>query len=541
MRLQLFVCCFLIAHISSFGQSDTVLSTVLSHPFYYNIVKNKEGAIYTGSAAGVQQWEAQNASFVSDEKGYVELGDNGKLITRPGGIKKYENFKYNHLLPYPNELRTEFYANTAQHLYIVSGGRLYIYDILPYSIIYRNHSIRTISNNYVGTYSGIYYKGKKLNYPPYTEGYIREIGDTAFVYFSNWLYLFHPNPDATGDTAAPVVEIKETLGEIFDVIADPKTGQRYYFCDSGIYSSNAAGEERNFIFKKQGSDPIVSVGLYENILQFCSGNEFWIYDILSRKSTLKLSLPNKVMSAAVLNEKFYLLTATELYGETLGGKYTKLADFTDAHSLLPINDKELVISTNMGLYTFNIETRESQLIIQGVEFNRRALFLKNKILYAGTINGLYQINIDLIDIIIQNNMLANKKSAFNQKWMILVPGLLLLIFILLFFLVMTRRRLKELKEHEAEVKPANTVTPDAVIAYIKENLTTVSIKSINEHFKTNTIQLYNILKPKKPGIIITDLRTDIVLQLRKEGKSAKEIAESTGFSESYIYRVKAKG
>jgi AraC-like DNA-binding protein len=207
---------------------------------------------------------------------------------------------------------------------------------------------------------------------------------------------------------------------------------------------------------------------------------------------------------------------------------------------LAINDKELVIATNVGLYSFNIETRETQVIIQGVEFNRRALYLKNKVLYAGTINGLYEINVDQIDVIIQKNKLANRKSVFDQQWLILITLLFVIIVVLLLFLVLTRRKLKEIQMYEVEETPSKVLTADEVIAYIKENLTTVSIKTINKHFNTNTVQLYNILKPQKPGNIITDLRTEIVLLLRKEGKSAKEIAESTGFSESYIYRVKQK-
>lgn len=530
--------CFIFSQTFLHAQSDTVLSTVLSHPFYNNIVKDKHGEIYSGSSAGVQRWSGADASFVNDEMGYLELNEKGKLIVRSGGIKKHENFKYNHLLPFPNERRTEFYANTSQHLYIVSGGRLYIYDILPYSITYRNHSIRTISDRYVGTYSGIYYKGRKINYPPYTEGHIREIGDTAFVYFSNWIYLFYPDPAANTDTLSPKFATKETLGEVFDVLADPKTHQLYYFCHNGLYKSNATGEEREMIFSKKGSDPLVPVGFYENILQFCNGNEFWTYDMMSRKAILKLALPGKVMSSLVLNEKFYLLTATELYGETIGGKYTKLADFQDAHSLLAITDKELVIATNMGLFSFNIETLETQVIIQGVEFNRRALYLKDKILYAGTINGLYQINVGQIDVIIRNNAQAHRNTTFYQQWNILVGILFLIILLLVLFLVIARRKLKKIRLYDLAGEPAKVVTADDVITYIKENLTTVSIKSINEHFNTNTVQLYTIMKPHKPGNIITALRTEVVLQLRKEGKTAKEIAESTGFSESYIYRVK---
>jgi DNA-directed RNA polymerase specialized sigma subunit len=143
-------------------------------------------------------------------------------------------------------------------------------------------------------------------------------------------------------------------------------------------------------------------------------------------------------------------------------------------------------------------------------------------------------------VIIQKNILANRKSVFDQQWLILVTVLFVIIVVLLLFLILTRRKLKEIQMYEAAENPSKVLTADEVIAYIKENLTTVSIKTINKHFNTNTVQLYNILKPQKPGNIITDLRTEIVLMLKKEGKSAKEIAESTGFSESYIYRVKQK-
>lgn len=521
-----------------FGQSDTVLSSIISHPYYYNLIKDKDGTIYSGSSEGVQQWTGGSGEYTYDEKGYVELNDKGKLMVRSGGIKKYENSKFNYLLPYPNVVREEFYANTDQNLYIVTGGRLYIFDILPYSIAFRNHSIRTISNHYVGTYSGIYYDEKKIDYPPFTEGYIREIGDTGFVYFSNWMYLFYPDKTKKDPSQKLQFAIKETLGEVFDVLYDSTDETIYYFCNNGVYKTDKNGNKPRFIFQKKASDPLISVGIYENILQFCSGNEFWSFDKKNNKPSLSFSIPSKILSAIVLNEKYYLLTATELYAETTGGKQEKVADFTDAHTVIAINDKELVIATNFGLYTYNIETREKQLLIRGVEFNRRALFLKKNTLYAGSINGLYQIDVSQIDMIIKRNKLESHDSVLNQKWLIITLALFFIIVALILALLRERKKLKIIQHQEINEITEKSITADEVFEYIKDNLTTVSIKSINEHFNISTLQLYALLTPQKPGNIITDLRTEIVLKMRSQGKKIKEISESTGFSESYIYRIK---
>ncbi|MFZ4770984.1 MAG: helix-turn-helix domain-containing protein [Ferruginibacter sp.] len=536
MRIIFIISIFFIQYNTCFSQGDTILSMVSSNPFYYNVLQDKNGTIFSGSSEGVQKWVVESGKYINNEKGYVEINNKGILEVRDGGIKKYENRKYNHLLPYPTELREQFYANTDRNLYIVTGGRLYIFDIVPYSISYVNHSIRSISNHYVATYSGIYYKGNKLKYPPYTEGYIREIGDTGYIFFADQLFLVFPDKAIKDSTQSA---IKETLGEIFDISYDSQNQTIYYFCNNGIYKSDKNSNYPEFIYRKTAADPVLFNSQYENSLLFCSGNDYMVYDINSKKLKTIASLNAPIISTINLNKITYLLSPNELYAEIAGGKFAKVANFTDAHTLLALNDKELVIATNFGLYHYNLETREKQIVIRGVEFNKRALYLKNNMLYAGSINGLYKINAEKIQTLIENNRAISRLDTFELKWIVSITVLLIIIVILIVFLFRFRKQLINNKS-AIIYEPIKKISPEAIEQFIKDNINTVSIKSINDQFQTNTIQLYNLLKPQKPGNIITDLRTELVIKLRNEGKSTKEISDATGFSESYIYRIRLK-
>ncbi len=73
--------------------------------------------------------------------------------------------------------------------------------------------------------------------------------------------------------------------------------------------------------------------------------------------------------------------------------------------------------------------------------------------------------------------------------------------------------------------------------FIRENLALASLKSIGEKFGTNNANIYPLLAPEKPGAFINRLRMEQVHKMRAERKSAREIAERTGFSESYVRKV----
>jgi DNA invertase Pin-like site-specific DNA recombinase len=78
---------------------------------------------------------------------------------------------------------------------------------------------------------------------------------------------------------------------------------------------------------------------------------------------------------------------------------------------------------------------------------------------------------------------------------------------------------------------------DEIVAFIKNELSTASLKSIVYHFDTNNSMVYSLLSPDKPGDIIQQLRYEKVKELRSLGKSAKEIAQVTGLSDSYVRKI----
>jgi hypothetical protein len=74
--------------------------------------------------------------------------------------------------------------------------------------------------------------------------------------------------------------------------------------------------------------------------------------------------------------------------------------------------------------------------------------------------------------------------------------------------------------------------------FVRHNLSTASIKSIVEHFNTNNSQIYSILQPEKPGTIIQKLRMEVVMEMRHARIDIKEISRVSGFSVSYIRKIK---
>ena len=143
----------LFAHVRLNAQSkDTVLNMVLSKPYFYNLVQGTGGAIYAGTSGGIVQLEGLNLRHYGSPKGYLTTDSKGEPVIDSSGIRYYKEKKYVYLLPFPELVREEYHAVKDNLLYVCSGGRLYIFDIVPYEYSYPEHSIRTISKNLVGTY-----------------------------------------------------------------------------------------------------------------------------------------------------------------------------------------------------------------------------------------------------------------------------------------------------------------------------------------------------------------------------------------------------
>lgn len=520
-----------------FGQNDrdTVLNTVLSHPYFYNVIKGADGTIYTGTQDGIYKWDAINSELVSTEAGYVGLENKVKPVIESDVLANYESKQFSHLLPYPDEIRDEFHAGTNDYFYIVSGGRLHIFDILPYSILYRNQSIRAISSNYVGTYSGIYHQGQALSFPDFTDGYIREYGDTAFICF-NGLVRLTKNDTAIFFNATNVSTLigNEDIGRVSDIMYMSKERSYYLASDKGLYHVDSIFSKATLIYSSSTKSPVVFISDKFNIVHFAASNRILRYAQSSKRIDTMATFKDPIIDGLAIGRVFYVVTKNNLFSLLTNGQIEDKADFREAHTLLNLNDKELLIASNYGLFQFNLENKKKDVIINAVEFNRRALYRNATRVYAGSINGLYVLDLQKINDLINRNAFAGSKVNLDPKWIAILIALALLFVTVSITLIKTRRNLKlittELQEKTSEEKWGR----EDVELYIKENLTAVSIKSILENFDTNTKQLYKVLHPDKPGTIIQNLRQEILVKMRSEDANAKQIAEATGLSESYV-------
>ena len=199
----------------------------------------------------------------------------------------------------------------------------------------------------------------------------------------------------------------------------------------------------------------------------------------------------------------------------------------------------MIISSDNGLHHFNVTSRTLSTVIKGVEFNRQALYKEGEIIYAGSVNGLYKISVKDLPVLIEQNMAEIRHSSFDDKMKNV------LFFISLFFigfivvLVSFRSKLTKAKKIiETLQNPPQATTKEKIEQYISANLSTVSIKTLTEHFNTNGPALYEILKPDRPGSLIQQLRLKVVKRMRQDGNSLNEISETSGFSVSYIKKLK---
>ena len=543
-RIKMVICSVLVFFGlgASALERDTVLNAVYSHPFFYNVLADEKGNIFAGTAEGIFQLEGTKVIPYNKEAGYITLSQSGKPAINPEGIKNYFERAYLHLLPFPERARDEYHAGSNDYFYICSGGRIYVYDILPYDYSYANHSIRTISENFVGTYSGIYFRGKLLPFPPFTDGYIREIDGLAYVCYNDLLTI-----DTTIIQSANKESVVKGINQVKhtgvlrfrDAIFSKSRSSYYLSSTTDLLKLEKGGAPFSIYKTRKKISEIVIVGEYKSNLYFSDGNYILKLSFSGDKADTLTRLSAEVLDGKVSDRNIYILTGEGLYELNSDNELEKLTSLFQAHTMCLISPTELVISTNNGLFRFNAVNKVLTPLIRGVEFNRKALFKNGNLLQAGSINGLYTI--DVKDL----NLLASKNSSFaaEEKWPLSVITILLISFllvgILIYLLIGTRKKLAmttvQLTELNTEVLDRTKIEQ-----YINENLATASLKSITDHFNTNISHIYKLIEPDKPGTIIQKIRNEKLSLMKSQGKDINEIAEATGLSVSYLKKIMNK-
>lgn len=534
-------CCW--SAISFASDADTLLNLVISKPVFYNVIQNGQGEVYAGTADGIYKIEGEAISQFDRQSGYIRFNRKGKPEIDSSGISNHESFQYLHLLPYPDEKRQVYHTGTAEQFYMVSGGRLYMFDIVPYGVSYKNQSIRSISKHLVGGYSGVYQDGRKLEFPTFTDGFIREFGDTAFICYGG-LFRITPKTQDNYLSEVPFGALidGENLGYIDDIYYDAPHAAYVISSQTGVYVLGIDLKKVRKILSIHKREPIVLLGSKESFL-FTVGGKIFSYSFDSDRLSSEDSTGEQILSGVkISNRLLYTLSATSLYQTATNTFFHKIATFHDVHTMVALNEKEVVIAGNQGLYLYSTESSTTAVLIPGVEFNKRALFTDGQKLYAGSVSGLYTIDLKQLPKLIQRN--KGKVEANNYGYFIFGAITLLLTSVFGGAIFHLNRKLKTaeqiIQETKTEQLPVEEkmIDKEKIVEFIRLNLPTASLKSINEHFGSNTNQVYALFDPEKPGTIIQQIRTELVIAMKKEKASLAEIATATGFSQSYIKKIK---
>lgn len=541
-----FYFCLLLAltNTAKSQERDTVLNTMLSNPYFYNIIQLDQNKVYAGTSDGIFELSKNDLRQIDTKPGYITGNTDGKPVIDSTGILFYAEKKYIHLLPFPELSRDEFHATLDNKFYICSGGKLYIYDLVPFRYSYPYHSIRSISKDLVGSYSGIYLRGKKLTapIPGFTDGYIRQFDDRAFI--CNYeIVVLEKDAVETGQLNEGKNYFIHTFSSMFlvnDIRQHPTL--KFYLVAT---ENNLIQIDRNFnkdsiLFShKYQKAPVVFINGDKFGFYFTANNELYQYIYNGGKIVKTCSLTDRILGGVFTNQQIYLVTNKGLYRYNSNLEIEKLANINTAHSILSISGSELLISSDNGLYLYNISNKTLSIVIKGVEFNRQALHTEGDTIYAGALNGLYTFTTkDIQPMVVANKAELKQKSDSNNIYVIII----IISLIIAGAIIIVRSYSKKLKTAVAKIEtlqtPKESISREKIEAYINNNLPTASIKTLMDHFKVSAPIIYEALKPDRPGSIIQQLRLKTVIEMRQQNKAIEEIAEVTGLSISYLKKIK---
>ena len=504
--------------------------------FYIYNGLQKEEKIYFGSDKGLLKLNDDLKLILVDEtiKGSLKLDSNNNLIE--SDLNTYNN-TYNYLLP--KGYLKSFGFNFEGYLYVISSGKLFIFKENPFTFS-PYESVRSISHNYIGTYGGIFKNNKeKLEYPSFTNSYIREFSNADFICW-NGLTMITDNevktwniPEKSGFDFGG-----NELGDAFDII-EIKHPNYIVSTSKGLYKINVITEE-NLLLKSIDNKEF-SLNYFESsqnelkLLYYSDNNSIYLYSIEKDKH-IKLYSDENIKDVFGLTSKdFLILTDKEINRLNLdtNEKMMLANELNDPHNI-GVFYNYVYVTSNFGLSLFNLN---ENVILSNVvvdEFNKRAHYSNEQSLFIGSVTGLYQFRPDDLDSIYYEAL--KKQTVLKEKERDLDFNIL---FAALFLSVLGAIIYFGRKIDNKLTSPAPSLDLDTEIKlFIKDNITTVSVENICSNFNVPLNRLYKIMGAKKPGEYIKEVRMELVKELRKKGLNNYEISKQTGFSVSYLRQLK---
>lgn len=516
----------------SFGNSNFIIKKIHADKIYYNVVLH-QNEVYISSNYGVYVIDSFNGKLIMYDES-VKGKINSNLSKNLNGLK-IEFIDSPIPLPQPYMQTVTDFAYNRNYLYVVTKGDLLIYENKPYKF-FPHGSVRSISKNSIGTYSGVYINGNKLKKTNYTNGQIKKFDSVTFVCYNGLLEFKDGQEKILYDNDNSKFSSKK-YGIISDIFS---IGNSNYLAISsnGIYRYNYKLNRFNLIYSSEKKIIPIKNKIENRIL---NNNEFHFID---DDKYLSIHTKNFKTRAVYDNFKYKLIDVLEcsidgniFYGITENKSLLKFERHIErlelintyqlsfpAHTISDVGDL-IFLSSNDGLSVFVKSAKEIFERVITDEFNKYATYKSKNGISFGSIHGVYEIeNItEFQKSSFLQNIVQNTDYSSKNEILILFFSLILLIIIY------------------KSVKKKNLSNEELVIEikkFIVRNLATVTLNSLQEKFDLDYNAINNLQKGFRPAKFIKQERNNKAKYMFTKNDAISKISLYSGYSESYLLKNK---
>lgn len=510
--------------------NNFVIKKIYDDKVFYNFV-SYEKELYVSSNKGI---------FKINSDGSLQLFNQSVVGSINSILEKNKDFKIRFIKT--PEVYPELYSNSVtdfayleNNLLIIARGKLLIYNNLLYSFNPIG-SVRSISQNAVGTYGGVYINGNKLNKITYTDGQIKEFDDLIFVCY-NGLLSYNNNQENLLYNNDLSLRTKGEYGVISEIYSINNSNY-LVISDKGIYRYDYNLNTFQLIYSIQNKIIPIRNKIDSRIKD---RGEFHFIDS-KRYISLNVNSNNLEIIDDDINYEIHDILESDINGNdfyaisknNLLVKFKRIKEGLELSKETPINSTAHTISDynnliflagNNGLSIFE-KTREKIIDNYIVdEFNRAAVYKQNNKISFGSIHGVYSID-NVLDF--ERNLIFKDYKINSQK-----PYLYFIALIFIFVLLIIIKKLN--KKH---------ISDDQLISNIKnfinKNLSSATLKMLESEFNLDYNDINSINKNFKPAKYIKKQRLELTKKMLLNSNSISAISKRTGYSETYLLKNKYK-
>ena len=533
----MFIIKYILFSFIFFTNNTYTIDKVYEGKIFYNFVQY-EDELYVSSNKGVFKIESSNNnSLLIFKKDII-----GPIKTN---FSKNQNYKIKFQSPVVEIKPPTFlnaitdYAFFNNSLFIIRRGKLVSFKKLSYEYS-PYESVRSITKNTVGSYNGIFINGKKLKKLNYTDGQIKEFDSITFVCYKG--LLSYENNKETIIYRGNDKRNEKKYGNIYDIflINHPN----YLVVSSnGLYNYNSEKNSFDLIYSTQKEIIPARVNKNDNkignngVFSFVDKNELISINVNTLETkTLGNWLENNVddiLLCDVEPKNIYTISENKyLHYYKMNSDGLELIEKTPinltAHTISDFGNL-IFLSGNNGLSIYDKNKRK---MFDGYildEFNKNAVYKSENEISFGSIHGVYSFknlkefskNLIFTDFKIEKSY----KSEF-------------FFFLIALFILITILVKKYNSSNKINVSREKLVLN--IKNFIQNNLNSVTLKMLEDEFDLAYYEINSLDKDFKPAVFIKNSRKIKAQKMFFDKKSMSEIAQKTGYSETYLLKNKTK-